>query len=59
MNAMTGAGAAMAASASENLRPSLMRPRPLPAGALRPRPLDGSYPFLAHHTVAELWASAS
>jgi len=58
MNAMTGAGAAMAASASENLRPSLMRPQPLPAGALRTRALDGSYPFRSHRSVADLWAVA-
>lgn len=31
------------------------RPRPI-AGPLRPRDRDGSYPFLAHRTVAELWA---
>ena len=59
MNVMNGAGAAMAASASEIARPSLMRPQRFPAGALRARALDGSYPFRSHRSVAELWAAAS
>lgn len=57
MNASNGAVAAMAASAKGFLHPQHMRPRPIPAGALGTRALDGSYPFRGHRTVAELWAA--
>lgn len=32
-------------------------PRPRPLTGLRPRQLDGSYPFRSHRTVAEIWAA--
>lgn len=57
MNAISSVGAAMAASASGFLHSQHMRPRPFAASALRTRALDGSYPFRAHHTVAQLWAA--
>lgn len=56
MTAMTGAGAARAAFAIDNLRPQHMRPRPFPAAALGIRKLDGSYPFRGHKTCAE-WSA--
>lgn len=36
---------------------ALSKPRPV-AGPLRTRERDGSYPFLSHRTVAEVWAAA-
>lgn len=56
MNAMTGVGAAMAASTNDKLRPARMRPRPFPASALGTRAIDGSYPFRGHKTCAE-WSA--
>lgn len=57
MNASFGVVASMDASTNGFLHPQHMRPRPLPAGALRSRERDGSYPFRAHRSVADLWAA--
>jgi hypothetical protein len=35
---------------------SAPRPRPIPPRFLKPRELDGSYPFIGHRTQAEIAA---
>lgn len=57
MDASNGVVASMGASTNGFLRAGHMRPRPIPASALGHRPLDGSYPFRSHRTVAEISAA--
>jgi hypothetical protein len=57
MNAMNGGAVAMATSPNGFLHAGHMRPQPIPASALRHRVPDGSYPFRAHRSVADIWAA--
>lgn len=60
MHALNSAGSARAVPANDIALPDDMALLPvvtLCSFRLRPRALDGSYPFRGHRTVAEVWTA--